>query len=179
LESVCRHVGTTILLYALTNPVGAIPIFLAMTRQVQSVKIHRIIVRASAAVVKEVERACRRDPSQILASAAWTAFLLRVSFRDRASGASAGEGFQRPTLLSRAASAGNWRTISRRSFAYSSTTRRISSARAVQCLGPLATLHVPRVRSWKPANVEISQNRGGHQVFTLLRGAERLEYRRK
>lgn len=27
------------------------------------------------AVLKEVERACRRDPSQILASAAWTAFL--------------------------------------------------------------------------------------------------------
>lgn len=45
-----QFVGITILLYALTNPVGAIPIFLAMTCQVESVKIHRIIVRASAAI---------------------------------------------------------------------------------------------------------------------------------
>jgi small neutral amino acid transporter SnatA (MarC family) len=45
-----QFVGITMLLYALTNPVGAVPIFLAMTRKVESVKIHRIIVLASAAV---------------------------------------------------------------------------------------------------------------------------------
>ena len=45
-----QFVGITALLYALTNPVGAIPIFLAMTRNAESVKRHRIITLASAAV---------------------------------------------------------------------------------------------------------------------------------
>ena len=45
-----QFVGITMLLYALTNPVGAVPIFLAMTRKVESVKIHRIIILASGAV---------------------------------------------------------------------------------------------------------------------------------
>jgi multiple antibiotic resistance protein len=45
-----QFVGITMLLYALTNPVGAIPIFLVMTRKVESVKTHRIIILASAAV---------------------------------------------------------------------------------------------------------------------------------
>jgi multiple antibiotic resistance protein len=45
-----QFVGITMLLYALTNPVGAVPIFLAMTRKVESVQIHRIIILASAAV---------------------------------------------------------------------------------------------------------------------------------
>jgi multiple antibiotic resistance protein len=45
-----QFVGITMLLYALTNPVGAVPFFLAMTRKVESVQIHRIIILASAAV---------------------------------------------------------------------------------------------------------------------------------
>ena len=45
-----QFIGITMLLFALTNPVGAIPIFLAMTRQAGSVKTHRIIILASAAV---------------------------------------------------------------------------------------------------------------------------------
>jgi len=38
------------LLYALTNPVGVIPIFLGLTKRTQSVKAHRIIILASIAV---------------------------------------------------------------------------------------------------------------------------------
>jgi len=38
------------LLYALTNPVGVIPIFLGLTRRTQNVKAHRIIILASIAV---------------------------------------------------------------------------------------------------------------------------------
>ncbi|MCS3694712.1 multiple antibiotic resistance protein [Bradyrhizobium elkanii] len=38
------------LLYALTSPVGAIPVFLAITRQARSANIHRIIVLACTAV---------------------------------------------------------------------------------------------------------------------------------
>ena len=45
-----QFIGITMLLFALTNPVGVIPIFLAMTRQAGSVKTHRIIILASAAV---------------------------------------------------------------------------------------------------------------------------------
>lgn len=45
-----QFIGITMLLYALTNPVGAIPIFLAITRQAGSVNIHRIIVLAGTAV---------------------------------------------------------------------------------------------------------------------------------
>ncbi|WFU57725.1 MarC family protein [Bradyrhizobium pachyrhizi] len=45
-----QFIGITILLYALTNPVGAIPIFLTITRQAGSASIHRIIVLACTAV---------------------------------------------------------------------------------------------------------------------------------
>ncbi|WP_283815242.1 MarC family protein [Bradyrhizobium brasilense] len=45
-----QFVGITMLLYALTNPVGAIPVFLAITRQARSANIHRIIVLACTAV---------------------------------------------------------------------------------------------------------------------------------
>ncbi|MEY9650072.1 small neutral amino acid transporter SnatA (MarC family) [Bradyrhizobium elkanii] len=45
-----QFIGITMLLYALTNPVGAIPIFLAITRQAGSANIHRIIVLAGTAV---------------------------------------------------------------------------------------------------------------------------------
>lgn len=45
-----QFIGITVLIYALTNPVGAIPIFLALTRQAGSVKTHRIIILACAAV---------------------------------------------------------------------------------------------------------------------------------
>lgn len=45
-----QFVGTTILLYALTNPVGAIPVFLAMTGRAGPLKTHRIIVLACTAV---------------------------------------------------------------------------------------------------------------------------------
>ncbi len=45
-----QFVGTTILLYALTNPVGAIPVFLAMTGRAGSLKTHRIIVLTCTAV---------------------------------------------------------------------------------------------------------------------------------
>jgi multiple antibiotic resistance protein len=38
------------LLYALTNPVGVIPIFLELTNRTQNVKAHRIIILASIAV---------------------------------------------------------------------------------------------------------------------------------
>jgi multiple antibiotic resistance protein len=38
------------LLYALTNPIGAIPIFLGTTQRTQNVKAHRIIILASIAV---------------------------------------------------------------------------------------------------------------------------------
>ncbi|MCC8946545.1 MarC family protein [Bradyrhizobium sp. Arg62] len=45
-----QFIGITILLYALTNPVGAIPIFLTITRQAGSASIHRIIVLACTAI---------------------------------------------------------------------------------------------------------------------------------
>jgi len=45
-----QFVGITMLLYALTNPVGAIPLFLLMTRQAARVNRHRIIVLACVAV---------------------------------------------------------------------------------------------------------------------------------
>ncbi|MGN8545347.1 MarC family protein [Bradyrhizobium sp. CCBAU 53421] len=45
-----QFIGITMLLYALTNPVGAIPIFLVITRQAGSANIHRIIVLACTAV---------------------------------------------------------------------------------------------------------------------------------
>jgi len=45
-----KFVGITMLLYALTNPVGVIPIFLGLTKRAQHVKAHRIIVLASVAV---------------------------------------------------------------------------------------------------------------------------------
>lgn len=45
-----KFVGITMLLYALTNPVGVIPIFLGLTRKSQHIKAHRIILLASAAV---------------------------------------------------------------------------------------------------------------------------------
>ena len=45
-----QFVGTIMLLYALTYPVGAIPVFLAMTGRAGAVKTHRIIVLACAAV---------------------------------------------------------------------------------------------------------------------------------
>ncbi|WP_024507563.1 MarC family protein [Bradyrhizobium sp. ARR65] len=45
-----KFIGITMLLYALTNPVGVIPIFLALTRQAGSIKTHRIILLACAAV---------------------------------------------------------------------------------------------------------------------------------
>jgi multiple antibiotic resistance protein len=45
-----QFVGIAMLLYALTNPVGAIPIFLTITRQAGSANIHRIIILACTAV---------------------------------------------------------------------------------------------------------------------------------
>jgi len=45
-----QFVGTTMLLYALTNPVGAIPVFLAMTGRTGAAMTHRIIVLACTAV---------------------------------------------------------------------------------------------------------------------------------
>jgi hypothetical protein len=45
-----QFIGITVLIYALTNPVGAIPIFLQLTRQAGSVKTHRIIILACSAV---------------------------------------------------------------------------------------------------------------------------------
>jgi len=45
-----QFIGITMLLYALSNPIGAVPVFLAMTRQAGSVKTHRVIILASAAV---------------------------------------------------------------------------------------------------------------------------------
>jgi len=45
-----QFVGITMLLYALTNPVGAIPIFLSMTRRAGSVNRRRIIILACTAV---------------------------------------------------------------------------------------------------------------------------------
>jgi small neutral amino acid transporter SnatA (MarC family) len=45
-----QFIGITVLIYALTNPVGAIPIFLGLTRQAGSVKTHRIIILACTAV---------------------------------------------------------------------------------------------------------------------------------
>jgi small neutral amino acid transporter SnatA (MarC family) len=45
-----QFIGITVLIYALTNPVGAIPIFLGLTRKAGSVKTHRIIILACSAV---------------------------------------------------------------------------------------------------------------------------------
>ena len=45
-----KFVGITMLLYALTNPIGVIPIFLGLTQRAQNVKAHRIIMLASIAV---------------------------------------------------------------------------------------------------------------------------------
>src|SRR5579871_4463566 len=45
-----QFIGITMLLYALTNPVGAIPLFLLMTRQAGSSNRQRIIVLACTAV---------------------------------------------------------------------------------------------------------------------------------
>jgi multiple antibiotic resistance protein len=45
-----QFIGITILLFALTNPVGAIPVFLLMTRQAGSLNRHRIIILACTAV---------------------------------------------------------------------------------------------------------------------------------
>lgn len=45
-----QFIGITMLLYALTNPVGAIPVFLLMTRQAGSSNRQRIIVLACTAV---------------------------------------------------------------------------------------------------------------------------------
>lgn len=45
-----KFVGITMLLYALTNPVGVIPIFLGLTRKSKQVRIHKIITIASIAV---------------------------------------------------------------------------------------------------------------------------------
>lgn len=45
-----QFIGIAMLLYALTNPVGAIPVFLVITRQAGSANIHRIIVLACTAV---------------------------------------------------------------------------------------------------------------------------------
>ncbi len=45
-----KFVGITMLLYALTNPIGVIPIFLGLTQRAQNIKAHRIIVLASIAV---------------------------------------------------------------------------------------------------------------------------------
>ncbi len=45
-----KFIGITMLLYALTNPVGVIPIFLALTRQAGTIKTQRIILLACSAV---------------------------------------------------------------------------------------------------------------------------------
>jgi multiple antibiotic resistance protein len=45
-----QFIGITVLIYALTNPVGAIPIFLGLTRQAGSTKTHRITILACSAV---------------------------------------------------------------------------------------------------------------------------------
>ena len=45
-----KFVGITMLLYALTNPVGVIPIFLSLPEKSGSANTHRIIVVASTAV---------------------------------------------------------------------------------------------------------------------------------
>ena len=45
-----KFVGITMLLYALTNPVGVIPIFLGLTKKSAQIKTHKIIAIASASV---------------------------------------------------------------------------------------------------------------------------------
>lgn len=45
-----KFIGIAMLLYALTNPIGVIPIFLGLTRQSEKIKTHRIIILASVAV---------------------------------------------------------------------------------------------------------------------------------
>ncbi|MCK1655307.1 MarC family protein [Bradyrhizobium sp. 131] len=45
-----QFVGITMLLYALSNPIGAIPIFLALTRHAGAGKAHRVILLACTAV---------------------------------------------------------------------------------------------------------------------------------
>jgi len=45
-----QFIGVTMLLFALTNPVGAIPIFLQLTRQTRNTKVHEIIIIAAASV---------------------------------------------------------------------------------------------------------------------------------
>ncbi len=45
-----QFIGVTMLLYALSNPVGAIPMFMMMTSQAGLVRRHRIILLASTAV---------------------------------------------------------------------------------------------------------------------------------
>ena len=44
-------VGTTMLLYALTNPIGVVPIFLGLTRKLKGAHPDRVIVIASMSVV--------------------------------------------------------------------------------------------------------------------------------
>ncbi len=43
-------IGITTLLYALSNPIGVIPIFLGLTQQIKTIKTQRIITMASLAV---------------------------------------------------------------------------------------------------------------------------------
>jgi len=45
-----QFIGITILLYSLSNPVGAIPMFMMMTRRADLARRHRIIILASTAV---------------------------------------------------------------------------------------------------------------------------------
>jgi len=45
-----EFIGVTTLLYALSNPIGVIPIFLGYTRKLKNIKPHRIIIIASISV---------------------------------------------------------------------------------------------------------------------------------
>jgi multiple antibiotic resistance protein len=45
-----EFIGTTALLYALSNPIGVIPIFLGFTQRFKEIKTHRIIAIASVTV---------------------------------------------------------------------------------------------------------------------------------
>ena len=45
-----QFVGTTLLLYGLINPVGAVPIYSRLVRKTSSDRTHRILLIASLAV---------------------------------------------------------------------------------------------------------------------------------
>ena len=76
-----QFIGITILLFALTDPMGAIPVFLLMTRQAGSLNRHHIIILACTAVaIVFVGAAFFGKP--ILTSSMWasTTFALQVDY---------------------------------------------------------------------------------------------------